>query len=237
MAGEKVLPTSRPSLKDSESAPLKDIRYGIFLRPDPATCWNVTQITTAVREQFGLRSAGAFPPHATLIGNLATGASETEIVALLDPVFDGLQTFTVYNAGISRQEKNTFEYNVNLDASGQNPNEHLRLVAAAVKRAVLPISVPVDDYLVTPVADYEFAGHLGLASHELAVDSRISDEIGEFIAGLPLVAPASFAAEWYSLFEFKADWTAPWWEHLTWRHLKSWRAISQSFNEFAGGHE
>ena len=203
---------------------MNDIRYGIFLRPDPATCWNVTQVTFAVKRQFGLVSAGAFPPHATLIGNLATEASESEVVAALDPVFKGLQPFDVYNVGVRRGQRNGFEYNVNLNESGREPNRSLGSIAAAVKAAVLPLSSPVNDFLVTPVADYEFAGHLGLASHELAVDGRLSDEIGEFITGLPLQAPSSFVAEWYSLFEFRADWAGPWWEHLTWRHLKSWRA-------------
>lgn len=207
---------------NTESMTLNDIRYGIFLRPDPATCWNVTQVTLALNKQFGLVSAGAFPPHATLIGNLATNATESELVAALDSVFKNVRPLAVYNSGIDRKEKNTFEYNVNLDASGNQPNEPLVQVAAAVKEAVLPLSVPVDDFLVIPVAEYEFAGHLGLASHDLAVDDRLSDEVGEYIAGLPLVPPASFVARWYSLFQFRADWNGPWWEDLSWCHIKSW---------------
>lgn len=201
---------------------MTQIRYGIFLRPDPATCWNVTQITFAVKRQFGLVSAGAFPPHATLIGNLASTASEKEIATALDPVFADVKPFTVYNAGVARGASDGYEYNVNLDASHQNPNAPLGDVAAAVKAAVLPLSTPVQDYRVIPVADYEFAGHLGLASHELAVDNRLSDEIGEFIAELPLDAPTSFTSKWFSFFEFQADWSGHWWEEMTWRHIKSW---------------
>ena len=44
----------------------EQIRYGVFLRPDPATSVAVTQITGQLRAQYGLVSAGAFPPHVTL---------------------------------------------------------------------------------------------------------------------------------------------------------------------------
>ena len=203
---------------------MSDIRYGIFLRPDPTTCWNVTQITIALKRQFGMVSAGAFPPHATLIGNLRTDASTEQLVEALNPVFADLKPFPVYNAGVRRTAKNTFEYDVNLDATGDAPNRPLRQVAAAVKQAVLPLSIPADDYLVIPVAEYEFAGHLGLASHELAVDDSLSDQVGDFIAGLPVSSPASFDARWYSLFEFRADWSGHWWENMPWRHLHSWEA-------------
>lgn len=203
---------------------MNDIRYGIFLRPDPETCWAITQITQALNKQFGFVAAGAFAPHATLIGNLRTNATTEELIAALTPVLDEAQPIPVYNSGIERTYKGTFEYNINLDAARSQPNEPLGQVAAGVKGAVLPLSVPHDDYLVTPVADYEFAAHLGLASFELHVDQRLSDEVGDFIAGLPIVAPASFAARWYTLFEFRADWNGPWWENMPWRHVKSWQA-------------
>ncbi|WP_158778506.1 heme utilization protein [Streptomyces cellulosae] len=201
---------------------MTDIRYGIFLRPDPATCWAVTQVTLALNKQFGLVSAGAFPPHATLIGNLCTRATETELISALDPVFEKVAPFPVHNSGISRTGSDTYEYDVNLDASGTRPNEPLCRVAAAVAKAVEPLSVPVDDHLVTPVADYAFAAHLALASHDLLVDNRLTDEVGEFLAGLPVQPPASFVARWYSLFEFRADWSGRWWQNMSWRHLHSW---------------
>lgn len=203
---------------------LTDIRYGIFLRPDPATCWTVTQVTQALNKQFGLVSSAAFPPHVTLIGNLCTQATEAELTAALDPVFDSVRPFPVYNGGIGRSKPGTYVYNVNLDESGTKPNEPLGRVAGAVAKAVAPLSVPVDDFLVTPVAEYEFAAHLGLAGHDLVVDDHLSTEVGDFLTGLPLQPPASFIARWYSFFEFRADWSSHWWHHMTWRHIRSWEA-------------
>src|SRR4029450_14112930 len=38
------------------------VRFGVFLRPDPKTCAAVTQITSQLQAQYGLVSAGGFPP-------------------------------------------------------------------------------------------------------------------------------------------------------------------------------
>lgn len=203
---------------------MNDIRYGIFLRPDPETCWAITQITHAVQQQYGFVAALAFAPHATLIGNLQVDLSEEELVAALDSVFETVQPFPVYNSGIQGTYKGTFEYNIDLNAAGTKPNEDLRKIAADVKNVVLPLHVRHEDYLAPNVQDYTFAGHMGLASFELHVDNRLSDEVGEFITGLPITAPASFVARWYTLFQFRADWSGHWWNDMPWRHIKSWEA-------------
>jgi hypothetical protein len=203
---------------------MNDIRYGIFLRPDPETCWAITQITLALRQQYGFVAAAAFAPHATLIGNLQSGVPEDELVRVLDDVFDGVRPFPVYNSGVQRTHKGTFEYNINLDAHADGINSELNTVAASAREAVLPIHVRHDDFLAPNVQDYNFAGHLGLASFELHVDNRLSDEVGEFISGLPIRPPQSFVARWYTLFQFEADWSGYWWENMPWRHVKSWEA-------------
>ena len=203
-----------------------DIRYGIFLRPDPETCWAITQITHALQQQYGFVAALAFAPHATLIGNLKVDISEHELVAVLDRVFVDVKPVAIFNSGIQRTHKGTFEYNIDLDADAAAPNAPLRRIASLVKDAVLPLHVTHQDYLAPNVEDYTFAGHMGLASFELHVDNRLSDEVGEFISGLPISAPASFAARWYTLFEFRADWSGHWWNDMPWRHVKSWEARS-----------
>ncbi len=203
---------------------MNEIRYGIFLRPDPETCWAVTQITYALKQQYGFVAAAAFAPHATLIGNLNSGVIDEELIDILDGVFYGVPPIPVYNSGVECTHKGTYEYNINLDAKRQSPNEQLGLLAGAVKEAVLPIHVRHNDYLAPNVQDYTFAAHLGLASFELHVDNRLTPEVGEFIAGLPIVPPSSFLARWYTLFEFRADWSGYWWENMPWRHVKSWEA-------------
>ena len=215
---------------------MTDHRYGVFLRPDPATCWNVTQVTSALRAQFGITSAGAFAPHATLVGNVGlAGATrdragaERGLIEAMDAVFAGVPPFPVYNSGVRRMVEHgraTYQYDINRDQHGRSANAPLNAVARAVKQAVLPLSEPVTHLFSTPVADYEFAGHLGLASHELLLDDHLAEEVGEYIAELPLTpAPASFVARWYTLYRFSsAAWDGHWWETLAWDHVRSWRA-------------
>lgn len=207
---------------------MTDTRYGIFLRPDPTTCWIVTQVTIALKRQFGLVSAGAFPPHATLVGNLHTKATEDELLSVLDEAFDGIGPLAVFNSGIERNG-DRYGYNLNNDATGEALNAALGEVAERVRRAVQPLwnSPDQKDLFAPMLTAYSFAAHLSLAAHELAVDNRLSDEVGEFLAELPIVPPTSFVARWYSLFEFRsADWTGHWWEDMTWRHLRSWHVGS-----------
>lgn len=208
----------------------REPRYGVFLRPDPATAWALTQLTFALQQQFGLVSAAAFAPHATLVGNLALDAPVEELVDALTRVFDRTSPIPIVNRGIERTATGmfagTFRCDIHHDASG-SVNAPLRDVAEAVKAAVLPLSRPVEDYLTVPVADYEFRGHLSVVSHELALDPGLGDELEEFIGGLPIELPREFVAEWFTLFELRADWDGPWWEDQSWRHLRSWRVAAR----------
>ena len=77
-------------------------RYGVFLRPDPLTCAAVTRITTQLRAQYGLVSAGAFPPHATLAGSLSLTDGPEPLLAALDGVLEPARGFEVHNAGVGR---------------------------------------------------------------------------------------------------------------------------------------
>lgn len=206
---------------DVDADPGRTTRYGVFLRPDPLTCWVQAQVNTALVQQFGVVSAAAFPPHATLVGNLRTEVGPDALVGLLEPVLDATAAFTVSNAGIVRLG-GALVYDVHGDATGR-PNRPLVALAEAVRDAVLAVSLPIDDHLVTPVEDAVFHGHLSLASHDLVGREDLADEIEDFLRGLPLAPPPTFTAEVVTLLAFEADWTSAWWHAMTWRHLRSWR--------------
>ncbi len=198
---------------------MDDVRYGVFLRPDPATCWAVTQITDALRAQFALVSAGAFPPHATLVGNLRA-ASAAAVEAAIDEALDGVDSFPLHNAGVVADGP-CWLMDVHSDGAG-DVNGPLTALAARVRGAVLPLALPREDYLVGPLDSPRFWAHLSLASHDLLVDPRLSSEVGEYIAGLPITWPSRSVAEVVSLFAFTADWERRWWDELRWTHLRSW---------------
>src|SRR3954468_11385904 len=77
-------------------------RYGVFLRPEPLTCGAVTRITAQLRAQYGLVSAAAFPPHATLAGSLPLAGGAGPLFDALDGALDSATAFDVQNAGVRR---------------------------------------------------------------------------------------------------------------------------------------
>lgn len=186
------------------------------------TCWVLAQLNLVLKQQFGLVSAAAFPPHATLVGNLRTDVSPDELVKRLSPVFENAPVIEIHNTGLQRVG-DWFFFNVHEDGQGR-PNLALTQIADAVREAVMPVSVPVNDFLVTPVEEGTFWAHLSVASHDLLINPGLTDEVGKFLAELPLTPPAAFRAEVYSLYEFTSNWDSHWWQTLTWRHLKSWEA-------------
>lgn len=210
---------------------MSSVRYGIFLRPDPATCFAVTQIAEAVRHQFGFVAAAAFAPHATLIGNLRTDLSDEDLIATLNPVLASFSPFTVYNHGVE-ERPDSVRYDINRDEPGTGVNEELGTVATTVLDAVRPLHVRHNDNLAPNVEHYVFAGHLSLASFELAAEPGRAKEVAEFIRGLPVRPPRSFDARWYTLFKFPhADWSRHWWNEMPWVHLKSWSVHTQPETE------
>lgn len=205
---------------------MTDIRYGVFLRPDPQTCWAVAQITHAVRQQFGLRSADAFAPHATLIGNLNPTIPEAELVDLLTQVFDSTRPFPVHNRGVIQTAEGPIRFDINRDEAGNAANGDLANLASALKRVLIPVHQPHSDYLAPNLGDYVFAAHLSLANFELQVDERLRQEVADFITGLPIQVPSSFVARCFTLFQFRADWAGQWWESMTGRHVMSWQTAA-----------
>ncbi|MFV0430108.1 MAG: 2'-5' RNA ligase family protein [Arachnia sp.] len=206
---------------------LGEPRYGVFLRPDPATCLIQSQINTVLVQQFGIVSAAAFPPHATLVGSLRTRAQPPELMSSVDRALAPVDRFTVYNSGIA-SSNGGWAYNVNDGPDGQ-PNQALHELASRVMAALLPLALDAEDSHTERIDSDSFRAHLSLASHDLLVEPRLKGEVGEFLKGLPLEPPATFLAQTVSLYEFTTDdWRGQWWHALSWRQLRSWQLGSGS---------
>jgi hypothetical protein len=199
------------------------IRYGVYLRPDPVTCWAVTQLTAAVRAQYGFVSAGAFPPHATLVGSQHLPVPLPVIVEAVTAALAGRPVFPVHNGGI-RALGDGFIYDVHHLADGLTPNADLIALAVAVDKAVTPLRAPVRHH--RPV-DYEpatFHGHVSLASHDLAERRDLAEEVGDYLRAVPVDPPRRFWGDTVALYSTaSADWSGRWWRTLTWEHLHTWR--------------
>ncbi|MDP4501275.1 2'-5' RNA ligase family protein [Nonomuraea turcica] len=198
-------------------------RYGVYLRPDPVTCAAVTAVTGQLRAQYGFVSAGAFPPHATLVGSRHITAPVDIIKDAVTEGLSGIRAFTVYNAGIRRQGVGLV-YDVHHLADATTPNQAFVELAAAVDKAIVPLMTPApnpDEHRFDPAT---FQAHLSLASHDLYERPDLRQEVEEYARGLRVDHPDRFSGNTVSLYRTHSDdWTGRWWHTLTWEHLHTWQ--------------
>lgn len=207
--------------------PDRAARYGIFLIPDPQTSAAVTTITTQLRAQYGLVSAGAFPPHVTLAGSLLLAGNpdqaRSNLMGALDEVLADRRSFAMTNAGLARLS-NSVVY----DVHGRDgaPNTELLALTAVIRSAVTSRLAPTAPG--TLAADVrgpnQWHGHLSLASHEMDERPNLHDEVFAYVQGLDVHPPPSFHADLVALYEFDhPDWAGRWWTEMSWAYVRSWR--------------
>jgi len=208
------------------------VRYGVFLRPDPQTCAAVTTITGPVRAQYGLVSAAAFPPHATLAGSLALKGEPEQAATLvcdaLGPVLNATAPFPVANQGVQMLGPSVV-YDINL-LDGV-PNARLVQLAEQVSTVVRPLlrATPPGQLASDVLPPERWYGHLSLASHELHARVDLREEVREFIAALDVPVPAQFSGDTVAVYRLSnPSWGDGWWRTLQWDHVRTWRLGSQS---------
>jgi hypothetical protein len=190
-------------------------RYGVFLRPDPLTCAAVTRITGQLRAQFGLVSAGAFPPHATLAGSLPLAGPPEALTGALASV----AAFPVRNHGLA-----WLNGGLVYDVHGLEM-EHL---AATVDAAVRPLLEPAPGLPADLFEPGRWHAHLSLGSHDLAVRPDLHDEVEEYVRGLAIEVPREFHAEIVAVYRLEHEtWAGSWWHAMTWEHVRSLRLASR----------
>ncbi|MFS4505089.1 2'-5' RNA ligase family protein [Clavibacter sp. Sh2141] len=196
-------------------------RHGIFLRPDPRTCRAVTVVTDQLRAQYGLVSAGAFPPHATLVGSQPLGHDEDLVIDALTELLADRPAFPVHNAGI-REQGAGFVYDVGHRPDGTR-NADLLALAADVDRVVAPFRRTMRSPEPHAFDPARFRAHLSLASHDLDVRPNLHDEVGAFLRELDEPVPAGFAGDTVVMYRTASpDWSGRWWTTLTWEHVRTW---------------
>lgn len=196
--------------------------WGVYLRPDPITCKAIADLTDLCKRQFGIVSAAAFAPHATLAGAVPSNATAEEFIEILDPLLTSTPSFPVYNAGIARKGTTSY-YNIDsLESGGQNP--HLLDLATRVNEIIAPITAYQPGEWTQPFEPEKFWAHFSLASHDLRRRADLADEVEDFLRAIPVDYSRTFTADTITLFRFhSADWNSEWWHDLTWEHVKSWR--------------
>lgn len=198
-----------------------ELRYGVFLRPDPVTCAALSSVVTLLRHQFGLRSAAAFPPHVTILGSVAISAPPEELLKLIDPVLSGAGPIPIRNRGLA-----VVDGALVLDVgagSDDGPRSDLHALRDELITVVRPLARATSDTLTAPWDTPHFRPHLSLANHEVRQEPHRLDEVHDFVRGLDVSFPAQFTGEVFALVELSAPtFEGAWWESMTWRHLHSW---------------
>jgi 2'-5' RNA ligase superfamily len=199
----------------------EDVRYGVFLTPDARTSAAVTTITGLVRAQFGLVSAGAFPPHVTLAGSLPLQVGEDELVSAVRAVVARQPPFEVQNYGIARLGDSVV-YDVHeLDGA---PNAHLTALVGDLGPVLRPLLRPSADLPPDLRSGDEWRGHLSLASHELFGQADLGAEVEAFVRDLDVPCPSRFAATIVTVYRFlDTTWAGAWWTTLRWERVTSVR--------------
>lgn len=203
------------------SVAIDGFTYGVYLRPDPLTCRAVAELTDLLKRQFGIVSASAFPPHATLAGAVPSEADEEDLIAALDPILSSTHAIPVHNSGIARHNiAVTFDVDKTIEG---HKNAAIRDLAVSVNTALEPLRGHGEGFRMKPFDAAGFRAHLSLASHDLEEQPHLRREVESFLRALPHTAPSDFIADTVTLFRFhSADWTGQWWKDLRWWHLRSW---------------
>lgn len=211
----QVSPAKQP-LDDSDPW-----RYGVYLRPDPRTCRAVTVVTDQLRAQYGLVSAGAFPPHATLVGSQPFGRDVADVEHALTELLRDRPAFDVHNAGVRRQGIG-YVYDVAERPDGSLNQDFVQL-ARDVDAAVAPFRRPMHAPLPNDYDPEHWRAHLSLASHDLYGRPDLRDEVGAFIHGLQVEVPSDFRGDTVVLYRTSSpDWSGRWWHTMTWEHVRTW---------------
>jgi 2'-5' RNA ligase superfamily len=196
-------------------------RYGVFVRPDPATCRAQADLHTLLERQYGLIAARVFPPHATLLGNIALAAAEGEFLERVATAVRGFAPIAVHNRGVTRLGQG-IAYDIHYRADGGR-NQPLTDLAVAVEQKLDPVRSRTDhDYLTGHTTTETFHAHLTLAGQDLALRADLQDEVWDFTNALAPDTPADFTVDTVSVFRFRSDhWASEWWKDMTWQHLRS----------------
>ena len=214
------MPAHLPSADGPWPSDYRQIRWGLYLRPDAHTCRDQAMIHDLLEHQYGLRAGGAFMPHATIKGFFLSPSPEANLVAALDPVLSSARSFPIHNGGPVRFGAATIVLDIQHRADGGN-NDELTSLHTACLDALVPHIDPDCPNTPREALRERFHGHLTLAMADCP--DWLGDEVAAFIDDLRPIGSGDFPARYIHLFAFSsADWGGRWWDTLRWRLCHAW---------------
>lgn len=203
-------------------------RYGVYLRPSPELGRLAAEAFELLRRQYGLREAGSYPPHVTLVGSIALDdeVAESALVEALDGVLATASPVAVVNRGIIARPGDGIGYE--LGDAATDDAASLPELAGELMRVIAPLRVfPAGDWDVSlrrQDSAERFRPHLTLAGRELEGVDELSAEVYDFLTTAGFDGPSAFDADTVTLYRLEADeWAADYWKTMTWQIVRSWR--------------
>ncbi len=210
---------SPESLTNYERDP--SVRFGFYLRPSYAMCRAQGAMHELLKRQFGLITAGAFMPHATIKGFFRSDATVAAMKAAIDPVMSGRPSFTVVNNGPLAYGRGSIVLNVQQDEFGET-NHALQALHEAAFAALVPLVDPECAFTTSEWKGSSFFAHLTLMQNLPRED--FFEEIFTFVQDAEPIGPRRFTAEYFHLYAFRSeDWGGDWGATLIWEMLHSWK--------------
>lgn len=200
-------------------------RYGVYLRPSPEFGRLVAEAFDVLKRQFGLREAGSYPPHVTLVGSIALDPSVSEEGFLdeLDAALAGAPAITVVNGGIVERPGDGIGYEL-----GSGESSSFTDLAGTLMNAVAPLRVYPDGDWDAPLrrrdSPERYRPHLTLAGRELEGEDDLREEVHDFLVGAGFCGPSTFRGDTVTAYRLHAPaWTCDYWKSMSWEIMRSWR--------------
>lgn len=210
---------SRAAMTRYERDP--DVRFGFYLRPSYEMSRAQAELHDLFKRQFGLITAGAFMPHATVKGFFRSDATIAEMKAALDPVMAGRPPFTVVNNGPIAFGRSSIVLNVQQDEFGET-NHALQSLHEDAFAALQPLVHSECRFTPVEGSGSMFFAHLTLVQSLPRED--FYDEVFAFARDAEPIGPRRFMAKYFHLYAFRSeDWEGNWGATLSWEMLHSWK--------------
>lgn len=199
-------------------------RYGLFLRPPARLARIQAETHLLLRAQYGLVSAGAFPPHMTILGHVATEDDHEPVIDAAHIAMKDVAPVRIFNHGLT-EHHGGIVHDVGRLRDG-SPNPTLLDLFRRARTHLDPLRVPLHHEFKGGVKDDDaFYGHMTLAGHDLAARPELFAEVYDFLSQLDIDARGDYIADTITLYAFEttSGWDGPWWETMTWTVLASIR--------------
>ena len=208
---------------EGPAADPRDVRYGIFLRPDPATAERTLRGFDIARCMFGFTAAAAYPPHATLVGSIDLTVDESELIAAIDRVLADPPAQQLETSALDPWDGAALVQLVR-DAG----ETRIGALAGALLTAIAPLRrVSEGDFaagIVGAITPETFRAHVTVVGHDGADRPEQLPDVLAFMNQLGFDQPIRATWDTATLYRFRSDdWQGRYWETMTWEIVRNWR--------------